>query len=88
MTADDFWNELLPPLAEAYDSDDRRPDADIGPLFSETVGVVRECLATKVAEGSLVPVEGTHHYRLTTEGYEKYRRRVHFLRKFSTIAIR
>jgi hypothetical protein len=88
MTANDFWDEMLLPLADAYESGDARMDADIGPLFSEVFAVVRECLATKVAEGSLVVLDGTHLYRLTREGYAKYRPRVNFLRKFSASALR
>jgi hypothetical protein len=88
MTASEFWDEMLLPLSDAYESGDARPDAGIGPMFSEIFEVVRQCLAMKLAEGSLVVVDGKHLYRLTPEGYAKYRPRISSLRKFSASIVR
>ena len=82
MTIDDLWDGLLLTLADVYETGNPRLVADVGVLFPEAFGAIRECLAVKAEEGSLIPVEGTHLYRLTPEGYAKYKSRIDFLRSF------
>jgi hypothetical protein len=83
MTIDDLWDGLLLPLADVYDTGNPRLVADLGVMFPETIELLRECLAAKIAEGSLIPVEEMHLYRLTPTGYAKYKSRIDFLRAFS-----
>jgi hypothetical protein len=80
VTTIEVWDELLLPLADVFESGKPQLAVDIGPMFAETYEPVRECLAMKVAEGSVVAAEGLPLYRLTANGYGKYKARIDALR--------
>ena len=82
VTTDEVWDKLLLPLADLFESRIPNRVVDPGPLFPETFEPVRECLAMKIAEGSLIDVMGAKVYQLTPAGYAKYKPRIDFLRSF------
>jgi hypothetical protein len=82
MTKEEVWDALLLSLADVYESDKPNLCVNLGPLFPESFEAVRECVAAKKAEGSLEPNSGLMLYRLTSQGYAKYKARIDFLRQF------
>ncbi len=80
MTTDEAWDKLLLPLADLYESPLPGRWVDPGPMFAETIEVVRECLDLKEAEGSLTRIRAVNLCRLTKQGYARYKARVDFLR--------
>ena len=75
------------PLADLFESGISNRGIGPGPAYLETFEAVRECLAIKVAESSLVNMFGTDIYRLTSAGYLKYKARIDFLRAFGDIDV-
>lgn len=85
MTIDEVWDKFLLPLADVFESGNRR-FVGSGDLDIETFEPVRECLAMKIAEGWLTDFDGIGAYRLTAAGYARYKPRIDFLRAFGKTA--
>jgi len=84
MTESEVWDEMLLPLADQFESGNPRTVVSIKTLFAETFEPVRQCIAMKKAEGSLLDVTGMGDYQLTPQGYAKYKARIDFLRTFAS----
>jgi hypothetical protein len=82
MTIGEVWDELSLPLADAFESGISSRVVDPGPMFLDTGEVVRECVAMKIAEGSIVNVMEMKVYQLTPAGYARNKPRIDFLRSF------
>jgi hypothetical protein len=83
MTVDEIWDSFLLPLADLFEAGNRRYMGS-DQLDIETFEPVRECLAIKIAEGSLTDFQGMGAFQFTAAGYSKYKARVDFLRAFPT----
>jgi len=79
MTKHEVLDEILPTLADEFESGNRR-FRTFAPSSSEEFEPLRECLATLIAEGSLMDFLKTKSYQLTGAGYLKYKGRIEVLR--------
>jgi hypothetical protein len=84
MTHDEILDSILLPLADEFEAGNRRGRAiDSASTESEPL---RKCVATLIAEGSItefmIASQRTGMYRLTAEGYRKYKPRIDSLRVF------
>lgn len=79
MTKDRILDEILPTLADEFESGNRR-FRTFTPSSPEEFEPLRECLATLIAEGSLVDFLKTKSYQLTAPGYLRYKDRIGVLR--------
>jgi hypothetical protein len=83
MTPDEILGSILLPLADEFEAGNRRGRA-IEPASSTEYEPVQKWLATLIAEGSLtefmIASQRTGMYRLTDEGYRKYKPRIDALR--------
>jgi hypothetical protein len=80
MTQDEILGSILLPLADEFEAGNRRGRVPASTEYEP----VRKCLATLMAEGSLtefqIESQKTGMYRLTNEGYRKYKPRIDALR--------
>jgi hypothetical protein len=80
MTHDEILGSILLPLADEFEAGNRRGRVPASTEYEP----VRKCLATLMAEGSLtefqIESQKTGMYRLTNEGYRKYKPRIDALR--------
>jgi hypothetical protein len=78
MTPNDMLDEILRPLADEFEAGNKR-----GRTIEE-YEPLRECVATLITEGLLTEIliesQKTGIYRLTNEGYRKYKPRIEALR--------
>lgn len=79
MTTEEIWDSILLGLADNFEAGNRGLRT-FSPSSPEEFEPLRECLAMKIAEGSLMDVQSMKVYRLTSAGYEKYKPRIDALR--------
>lgn len=79
MTNDRILDEILPTLADEFESGNRR-FRTFAPSSPEEFEPLRECLATLIAEGSIIDFLKTKSYQLTGTGYLRYKDRIGVLR--------
>jgi hypothetical protein len=79
ISESDILDQMLLPLADIFEAGNTKM-YDVRPSCSEEYEPLRECLAGLIAEGSLSDFDGTKSYRLTPNGYTKYKDRIRALR--------
>jgi hypothetical protein len=79
MTKLEVLDEILATLADEFESGNRR-FRTFTPSSPAEFEPLRECLATLIAEGSLIDYLKTKSYQLTGGGYLKYKGRIDLLR--------
>jgi hypothetical protein len=86
MTQDEILGSILLPLADEFEVGNGRGRAIDS--ASTAYEPLRKCLAMLIAEGSvtefMVAAQRTGMYRLTNEGYNKYKPRIEALRELPT----
>jgi hypothetical protein len=82
MTHEQVLDEILPGLADEFEAGNRH-FRYFNPSSVEEYEPLRECLATLVAEGSLIDFLKTGSYQFTPAGYKKYKPRIDALRTLS-----
>jgi len=76
---DKVLDEILPGLADEFEAGNRK-FRYFKPSSVEEFEPLRECLATLIAEGSLIDFQKMGGYHFTPAGYAKYKPRVDALR--------
>jgi hypothetical protein len=84
MTQSQTLDEILLGLADQFEAGNRT-FRTLMPSSPEDYEPLRECLATLIAERSLVDPHKTASYQLTPAGYMKYKARIDALRAMSGV---
>ena len=84
MTENEILDSVLLALADDFEEPKGRPGVEIKRTSPEEYEALRECLAMRIAEGSLTQFQIESQklpiYRFTNPGYAKYKPRIDWLR--------